>query len=293
MIRYIKRQDLSVEKYDACIEKSINSRIYALSWYLDMVADNWNALVLNDYEAVMPLPWRRKFLVYYIYHPDWTQQLGVFSSKEISEQLVLDFIKAIPKKFKKITIQFNSRNLISRKQVAKKVNYILPLEKPYKALYLNFRKDRKERIKKATNNLIVEDNLAIQSLLALFKGHYSNKFLLSKAASNKLEILVNQLHNRNALRLLLAYNQERQLIAGAVFLNFNNRIYYLFSAQNEAGKKANSLSVILNKVIQENSESGKIIDFEGSMIPNVADFFKSFGAEKEVYYGYQESFRLF
>jgi len=55
-IKYIKRADLLIEKYDTCIDLAINSRIYAYSWYLDVVADHWDALVYGDYEAVMPIP---------------------------------------------------------------------------------------------------------------------------------------------------------------------------------------------------------------------------------------------
>jgi hypothetical protein len=47
-------------KYDTCMAQSLNSRIYAFSWYLDAVADHWDVLVYGDYEAVMPLPWRQK-----------------------------------------------------------------------------------------------------------------------------------------------------------------------------------------------------------------------------------------
>ena len=48
MIHYVKRKDLDLNKYDACINNAINSRIYGYSWYLDIVADNWDVLVLND-----------------------------------------------------------------------------------------------------------------------------------------------------------------------------------------------------------------------------------------------------
>ena len=114
MIHHLSRKELDVEKYNACIANSVQSRIYAYSWYLDIVADNWDVLVLNDYEAVMPLPWRSKFCIKYIYPPCWTQQLGIFSDEVISENLTNRFINLIPKKFKKVTIQFNSGNRLSK-----------------------------------------------------------------------------------------------------------------------------------------------------------------------------------
>jgi len=69
MIHYVKREDLEVLKYDACIENALQSRVYAFSWYLDIVADNWDVLVLNNYEAVMPVPWKQKYFIKYVTQP--------------------------------------------------------------------------------------------------------------------------------------------------------------------------------------------------------------------------------
>ena len=55
MIQYISREKLNVKKYNDCIKSALNSRVCAFSWYLDIVAGNWDVLILNDYEAVMPL----------------------------------------------------------------------------------------------------------------------------------------------------------------------------------------------------------------------------------------------
>ena len=67
MIRHITRDTLDVQKYDNCIANAINSRVYAYSWYLDIVADaKWDVLVLDDYKAVMPLPKRRKYFINYV-----------------------------------------------------------------------------------------------------------------------------------------------------------------------------------------------------------------------------------
>ena len=174
MIHYLKRNELNIEKYDYCIETSFNSRIYAYSWYLDIVADNWDALVLNDYEAVMPLPWRSKYFIKYIYPPAWTQQLGVFSESEISKKIISIFIKAIPKKFKKVTIQFNSQNDLSLFKTQKRVNLILNLNYPYDVLYNSFRKDRKKRLRQFSNeNLKIIDTVNFKELIKVFSFNYS------------------------------------------------------------------------------------------------------------------------
>ena len=112
MISFVKRAALDVEKYDSCIENSIQSRIYAFSWYLDIVADHWDVLVLNDYEAVMPLPWKQKFGLKYITQPYFCQQLGIFSVEKISKEIQLQFIKKIPLQFLKVALVLNSQNML-------------------------------------------------------------------------------------------------------------------------------------------------------------------------------------
>ncbi|MDP3353309.1 MAG: hypothetical protein Q8S44_06190, partial [Flavobacteriaceae bacterium] len=224
-----------------------------------------------------------------IYPPAWTQQLGVFSSYEISENLVRDFINAIPKKFKKITIQLNSGNPISGTNISEKVNYILPLDKPYDELFKNFRKDRRDRIKKSFDkNNLIEVNYEIEKLINIFKVNYQSKIELSENDYLKLKLLIEKLKNIEKISVKVILDKKNDLVnAGAVFLFSKKRIVYLFSSQTDKGRKENSLSRILNKVIKDNSNSDKILDFEGSMIPNIADFFKSFGAEKEVYFLHQ------
>ena len=44
-----------------------NGLIYAYSFYLDTMAKHWDAFILNDYEAVMPLTWNKKYGITYYY----------------------------------------------------------------------------------------------------------------------------------------------------------------------------------------------------------------------------------
>ncbi|NJN50342.1 MAG: hypothetical protein HC798_04365 [Polaribacter sp.] len=110
MIHYLKRHQIDNQKYDDCITKSLQSNIYAFSWYLDIVADNWDVLVLNNYEAVMPLPIRKKWGINYVYQPFWILELGIFSvNKTIDYQ---SFIDEITKRFRFAEIRLNTENKV-------------------------------------------------------------------------------------------------------------------------------------------------------------------------------------
>ena len=79
MIKFYKHKDIDLFKWDECIGSSINRRVQAFSWYLNVVTNNsWDALVLGDYDAVLPLPYRFKYGLKYIYMPYFIQSLGCF-----------------------------------------------------------------------------------------------------------------------------------------------------------------------------------------------------------------------
>ncbi len=98
-IQYLTQQQIDKTKWDHCIADAPNGLIYGYSFYLDHMAKHWDALMLNDYEAVMPLTWNKKYGIHYLYQPFLTAQLGVFG-KNITEEQVENFIQAIPSKFR-------------------------------------------------------------------------------------------------------------------------------------------------------------------------------------------------
>jgi hypothetical protein len=280
MIHYLKRNQLNTLKYDACIKASINSRIYAYSWYLDIVADNWDALVLNEYEAVMPLPWRSKYLIKYIYPPAWTQQLGVFSPTTISKELVSRFLKSIPKKFKKITIQFNSGNDLSLFKTEKRVNYILKLNRSYNEIYKGFNKNRKRDLKKADKLKRVKIKNISSKEFFEFYVNKSKKYKLDNSQKQSFKKIIN---SQNKYTFILGVYVANKLEASVLLLEETKRITNLMPVVTSYGKENGLITLLLNQTFKKYEHSSKIFDFEGSMLLGVASFYQSFGAEMEIY----------
>lgn len=96
MIRYLKNNEIDVKKWDACVEQSPNGLLYASSFFLNNLC-MWDALVLNDYEAVMPLPKRKKWGVEYIYNPAYAAQCGV-TGNNINTEIIQPLIINTPKR---------------------------------------------------------------------------------------------------------------------------------------------------------------------------------------------------
>jgi len=285
MIKYVKRESIDIKKYNICIGQSKNTRIYAFSWYLDLVADNWDALILDDYKAVMPLPWRSKYFIKYIYTPCWAQQLGVFSSCKISEELIHKFIEKIPKKFKKITINFNTDNQILGKNTLERANYILPLNKPYQELFREYKYVRRRGKKLLDKSKIVITNTSnYKEIISLFKSQKQLEVNLKISDYDKLESLLAFLKQLKKVDIIVAKNPKKELLGGAFFIKDNKRITYLFSSISQEGRNEQVMTYVIDNLIEKYANSNLILDFEGSMIPGIAFFFRSFGAKKEFYY---------
>ena len=50
-IEYLTEKNINKKKWDHCISNATNGLIYGYSYYLDYMADHWDALVLNDYHG--------------------------------------------------------------------------------------------------------------------------------------------------------------------------------------------------------------------------------------------------
>ena len=61
-ITYFKNKDIDFSKWDKCISSSHNGNVFGYSWFLDAVCDDWDAFIIGNYDAVIPLPIRKKQL---------------------------------------------------------------------------------------------------------------------------------------------------------------------------------------------------------------------------------------
>ena len=288
MITYKTHKNLDIVKYDKCIEESLHARIYAYSWYLNCVADNWDVLVLNDYEAVMPLPKRKKYGLNYVYQVPWSQQLGIFSKRIVDKDLILSFIKTIPKKFVLVDYNFNSGNTFSCKYVTKKINFILNLNTSYEDIRKHYNKNRKRITKQYFSDYVLDKRGSFKGFLHL----YSNQEIHYKIHKDSLAKLQNLLKTKHAAIHIWNVYKNGELLAGLVWLKDKSRITYLIPVATDQAKKENIPTFVLNELIKEYENTEIYLDFEGSMVKGVAQFYKSFGAKKEEYYWYRKKFSI-
>ncbi len=287
-IVHLTRSEINLLKWDKCISSAFNGIVYGYSWYLDTVSEGWEALVEGDYERVMPLTQKQKYNIPYLAQPPFCQQTGIFSATKLNNEIINNFLDAIPEKYKLIEIQLNKYNLVNHSQfkVSEGITYELDLSPSYYVLNQYFSTNTIRNIKKA-----------LQSELEIVKGVAPNDALeLLRNSDDRRRKLLKE-HHFSMLRRLMTFSLQHrfgeiygiyggeghQLCASAFFIQSHNRVIYLNAVSNEFGKKSCAMFLLIDTFLQHNTEKNLTLDFEGSKVEGIARFYASFGAKPYIY----------
>lgn len=281
-IQHLKRRQLNTEKWDACISRAGNGLIYGYSFYLDAMADDWDALVLNDYEAVMPLPWRKKWGIAYLYQPFLTAQLGVFGN-QMSAEKTAAFMNAVPRSFRYWDFPLNHQNRfpLSGYLLHERMNYVLPLQPSYEALFRGYRENIRRNLRKSQQyGCQFETGIALDRIFALTRLQAKE---LSPHDIQSFTEVFTHLSEKGLAKTCGIVGQNGELLASAAFLFSHHRAYYLLVGNHPNGRTLGASHALIDGFIQLHAGQPLLLDFEGSDIRNLAFFYSSFGALSESY----------
>jgi hypothetical protein len=275
--------------WDDCIIHAVNGNLYAFSWYLDIVSPGWCALVENEYEKVFPLPVSAKAGFNYLMQPYFTQQLGLFYQLLSSEEVLLDFLNAIPSGFKYIDINLNTSNkLTSAPNVTEMTNLELDLISEYTDIASRYQGNLQRNLKKAAQNkLTIAKNARPEDIISLFRANKGQELIhLNDHQYSLIQRIAYESIHKGKGEIWGAYDEFNQLVAGVLWVFSHSKAIFLFSALSANGKKLNAMPFIIDQFIRQNSGKSFTLDFEGSNNEGLARFYSSFGAKKVIYQRY-------
>ncbi len=286
-IQYIRQAHIDKKKWDGLITASPNGFIYNHSFFLDAMC-NWDALILGNYEYVMPLPYRKKAGFNYTYTPFFIGQLGIIGKEIPSAAICSNFINAIPASFSFIDLQLNEGNELPKGKNLKqtsRTNFIIPLDEDYTAISSRFNKDARKNIRQAVAaGLRIETGISPEIIFSFYKNAYGH--LTRQITGKDYEAFFKACEHALASGLgftCAVKNTRGEIVAAAFFAKDNKRIYYLLGAPSPEGKKLNATHFLIDEVLKQYAGSGLTFDFEGSDIPSVAGFYQKFGPQKKTY----------
>jgi len=278
MIRLLSHNEIDFVKYDSCIENSMQGKVYALSWYLDAVFPEWSAYVVDDYDVVMPIPLKRKFGVVYALQPQFCQQLGIFSKLWVPRLQLNMLLSKLPFLYR---LCFNSGNIDICSTITERPNYILELDKDYEVIASGYSIQCRRNVKKAKDYEQHVANISKGDYITFLENNVGQ--WMNNTQIQILSRLIDNAISAGCAELLSVRSEDMTILAAVFFIRWRDRLYYLSPVSSERGRSCLSMSFLINDIIERNAGSSMIIDFEGSAIESIRNYYIGFGAKNEPY----------
>lgn len=286
MIVYHKNNEIDREQWDNCIKNSPGVKPYAYSWYLDIMAPGWEALVDDEYDSVFPVPGVSRFGIRYIATPVFLQQLGAFSPDIPASKAINEFLDYMPDFFKLIDLCVGQKIDNDGYKVTEKANFELDLSKPYEIIYDNFSNHCKRNIESSVkkNPELVSD-ITPDEIINLFILHKGKDIKGIKVRDyQRLKNLMNFCLKNKKGRIIGVRAARKRLIFGVFLVEIRGNKTILFVVNTPQSRERRIGYFVVNELIRNYSATRTVLDFAGSSIPSVASFMESFGCVKFPFY---------
>ena len=303
-IQYVDHHQIDPTKWDSAILRSPHPLAYGLFEYLNAVCESqWDALIYNDYEAVFPLPFKKKFGIKYIVQPVFCQQLGAFGSNvNVSTH---HFLSAIPKRFLRVRLQLNpyfdqtnevesiqtkpAGIIASSRKLTTKTNMTIQLSQP-----LDYNKDCKKNLHRLAE-LPIEykiNAISIRDAIDTYRKAWGKQN--PEIEDEHYQLFANACTEKLSFTVTAHHQKEGDLLGAAIFLitpeNTKRSLHYVCAGPTEAGKSIGVMHGIIDFILNRYKGENMLFDFEGSSIASVASFYKKFGANEEPFFCFNRGF---
>lgn len=285
LIQILPAAQIDTIKWDRCISESNNGLIYSTADYLNAMAGNWHGLVVEDYKAVMPLPWKRKFGIRYGYTPPFIQQLGlsgIIDDNDLHQVLSLihDFYSLTD-----IHFNFSNRAIQYITGAIQRNNLIIDLAQGYQIIQSHYKSDLKENIKKAATLSYAEGT--IEQAVSLYQIHYGERMMhIPPKVYTDFHRLCLLLHRKQQCLVRAVSDENGHILSAALLLKDGKRIYNVMNTTTQEGRNKEANHFLLDQIIREFAGQPLLFDFEGSELPGVRAFYEKFGAVSQPYFHY-------
>lgn len=286
MIRYFKHREIDKEKWDACINQSLNARFYVLSWFLDIVSPGWDGLVEGDYVTVFPVPCKKKYGIPYLIQPVYLKFLDIYSSRqEMSKDGWLRMVLLMMQRFPYVNIFVSEiiHHGLNRPDNKRMKGQELDLSTGFDKVKQNFTKNITKNLKQASEyEFSFQEHVRIDDFLRLKQNNYA-----MQSTKSQLILLRKILNSKDVqcTREIVGIKNEHGVLINAVALLLHaNRIYILTSATTKEARDKKARFYMNEKIIEKYANSKHTLDFMGSNIDGIAYFNKGFGAKDYYYY---------
>lgn len=291
-IQLLPSQQVNKVKWDQLVTRLPHAPVYARYNYLNLLCDHWSALILNDYNAILPLPWRQKWGIRYYYRPAFIQQLGLIGQCSATDWP--NIIHAIKRFAAAGDLCFNHANRAVQEWLPLKAksNLIIHLNGSIEQIRAQYRSSFNNSLQKAQQSVLeYHASTDISSVIQLYQALYGQRMphILPSHYQQFQQLCESMQQEQQCLVRTVTPHGKTEILAAILLLKNGNRLFNLCNAIPEQGRLTAANHWLFDQVLNEFSASELILDLEGSEIPGVRNFYIHMGAIEEPYYLYHRN----
>ncbi len=262
-----------------------NSSWYGTTTALNAAAPGWDALVDEETGAQMPLPWRRKFGVHYLYQPFLLQHLGPFGPVA-GRDLAAQFLRAVPVRFRYAEIQVAATEVPSMDywRTETRTNHFLHLQGTLDELRAGYSENHRRSVKKAAKlglHVVTEDS-GVEVAEVVEGSEQFRRWGVGPEGSMALRKALAATAQAGTGFGRIVRSAQGPLAVGW-FVRHGPRILFLKGLGTDAGRELRAMHALIDHVVGEFAGTGLVLDLAGGNDPQLARFYAGFGAGREFY----------
>jgi len=309
-IKCVSSTSIPAEQWDSFILASPEGMVYALTDFLNGMAPDWSAYIIEDdnkWQMVFPFRVAKKYFLSYFLQPKFTQFLGPafkpFSGKASKElqwkNKALDLLcKRIKQDFSYVNfnmhpgMDYTIPFVWNKFRVSPRFTYQIQLsDRSLTEIEGEVQKGKIQMHKAIQAGFSFEELESAHDLVDLFARLKSKAIghLTPKDYSDFAEML-KPLWEKGYAKVFKLSSPDGELAGGMVLYIYKGCLTYAFSVADPKFSKLSIGHALIWKSVQYAKEQGlDLVDFEGSMIPEIERVFRRFGAKPTTYLNVQQA----
>lgn len=286
MIRHLEHAAIDKADWDARLGACPDRIWYALSDVLDAASPGWNALVDADDGSFMPLPWRSRWGVRYVYQPFLLQQLGPFGPVP-SMARGEAFLRALPGAYRLLDLGLSASVMASPQagtRIYQRTDQVLGLSPDAACLRAGYSTNHKRSLRKAEEaGVEVERGFDPDRVVAFLLGSEQFKrWGVDRRQQGTMERVFAVARAQGTARTYGAIHGGQPVAVG-FFVRWGGRVIFLKGVTSDAGREVRAMHALIDAAIADHAGSGELFDLAGSNDPALSRFYGGFGAEGHRY----------
>jgi len=274
-------------RYHALYEEQENPTLYTAPWWLDLTCgqDGWDALLIREpsstSEFAIPFCHTRIKGLSAIITPPATQWVQLISKKEDQDNFPHTVLDHFPNcSIFDLSIKTSKQNVMEGHGYSSMIHYsyVLSHHPVVEKMKAGYNEGLRRNLKQAEKIFEIQESDDVHTFISLCKSTYAQRSMKSPWWIEEIVPAIIALLLKEKKGSLSFVSKSGKAIAAMLTGWDDNTDYYLAGGRLATDEAISAHALLLDRAVTHAQRRGNDLDFEGSMVPGIANFFQSFGA---------------